>query len=69
MASKPQLQPQEFGKIKIYLVNTLVRDLESTRVPFNQRQNISKTGVTFLNDDHVMQLIHRIPFPLWPTSS
>lgn len=130
MASTPQLQQQELEKIKVYLVNTLVRDLESARVPLNQRQNyavqrlsqilaktslqlpkplteqltrhvlnevigygpiqtllddpdisevmvngpklvyvekkgkVSKTDITFLNDDHVMQVIHRIVSPL-----
>jgi pilus assembly protein CpaF len=130
MASKPQLQAQELEKIKVYLVNTLVRDLESARVPLNQREKyalqrlgqiltkanlqlpeplaerltrevlneaigygpiqpllddpeisevmvngpkhvyveksgkVFKTDVIFLNDDHVMQLIHRIVSPL-----
>jgi pilus assembly protein CpaF len=130
MASNTQLQQQELEKIKIYLVNTLVRDLENARVPLNQRQNyavkrlgqifaktslqlskplteqltrdvlndvigygpiqpllddpeisevmvngpqyvyvekkgkVSKTDITFLNDDHVMQVIHRIVSPL-----
>jgi pilus assembly protein CpaF len=130
MASTPQLQPQEFEKMKVYLVNTLARDLESARVPLNQRHNyacqrleqiftkanvqlpepltkrltnevldevtgygpiqpllddpdisevmingakhvyvekdgkVSKTDISFLNDDHVMQLIFRIVSPL-----
>jgi pilus assembly protein CpaF len=130
MASNTQLQPQEFEKMKVYLVNTLARDLESARVPLNQRHNyacqrleqiftkanvqlpepltkrltnevldevtgygpiqpllddpdisevmingakhvyvekngkVSKTDITFLNDDHVRQLIFRIVSPL-----
>ena len=130
MASNPQLKSQELEKIKIYLVKTLARDLESARVPLNQRHTytvqrlgqiltkanlqlpdaiaerltrevlhetvgygpiqpllddpdvsevmvngpnqvyvekngkITKAGVTFVNDDHVLQVIHRIVSPL-----
>jgi pilus assembly protein CpaF len=130
MASNSKLLPQELEKVKIYLVNTLARDLESARVPLNQRQNyalqrlgqiltkanlqlpaalaerlirdvlnetvgfgpiqpllddpdisevmvngpqnvyveksgkITKADVSFVNDDHVMQLIFRIVSPL-----
>jgi pilus assembly protein CpaF len=39
MSSNPKLLPQELEKVKIYLVNTLAHDLESARVPLNQRQN------------------------------
>ncbi|MEJ2597610.1 MAG: CpaF family protein [Anaerolineales bacterium] len=130
MVSKQQLQPRELEKIRIYLINTLTQDLESARVPLNQRQKyaiqrigqilakanlqlaeplagqltrdvlnevigygpiqpllddadvsevmvngakhvyveksgkVFKTDITFLNDDHVMQVIHRIVSPL-----
>ncbi|MCL4529226.1 MAG: Flp pilus assembly complex ATPase component TadA, partial [Chloroflexi bacterium] len=130
MASKPQSQREELEKIKTYLVNTLVRDLESAKVPLDQRQSyaaqrlsqilakaslqlpeplirqlardvlnevigygpiqpllddpeisevmvngpehvyvekkgkVSRTDITFLNDDHVLQVIHRIVSPL-----
>jgi pilus assembly protein CpaF len=130
MDSTSRLKPQDLEKIRVYLTNTLAHDLESARVPLNQRHTyavqrlsqiltkanlqlpeaiaerltrevlnetigygpiqpllddpdvsevmvngpnhiyveksgkISKADIIFVNDDHVMQVIHRIVSPL-----